>query len=175
MSTIAQDFALVVAYTTGRITEHQFRKLISSSEHGADAGTPVSGPSHCSPASPRAGDNGDGLEGKPPVGLHEKHAVQAAPVELVQVDPERRALCRSGPDARPPGEGAVVALASALEPLPTADRALLGVAAAGVRMARLRSAVVAISESRTSYRTVFRWARLRGFIWHWSSPAHRKR
>jgi len=67
MSTIAQDFALVVAYTTGRITEHQFRKLISSSEHGADAGTPVSGPSHCSPASPRAGDNGDGLEGKPPV------------------------------------------------------------------------------------------------------------
>ena len=39
----------------------------ADSEYGADAGTPVSGPSHCSPASPRAGDNGDGLEGKPPV------------------------------------------------------------------------------------------------------------
>jgi hypothetical protein len=67
MRTHAQDFALVVAYTTGRITEKVFRDLISSSEHGADAGTPVSGPSRCSPASPRAGDKGDGLEGKPPV------------------------------------------------------------------------------------------------------------
>jgi len=37
------------------------------SEHGADAGTPVSGPSLCSPASPRAGDKGVGLKGKPPV------------------------------------------------------------------------------------------------------------
>jgi hypothetical protein len=40
---------------------------LESPEHGADAGTPVSGPSRCSPASPRAGDKGAGLEGKPPV------------------------------------------------------------------------------------------------------------
>ena len=43
------------------------KHFIPPSEHGADAGTPVSGPSLCSPASPRAGDKGAGLEGKPPV------------------------------------------------------------------------------------------------------------
>jgi len=44
----------------------EIRKALSAREHGADAGTPVSGPSLCSPASPRAGDKGVGLEGKPP-------------------------------------------------------------------------------------------------------------
>jgi hypothetical protein len=52
-------------YTPLENREHQCRFRVS--EHGADAGTPVSGPSLCSPASLRAGDKGDGLEGKPPV------------------------------------------------------------------------------------------------------------
>jgi hypothetical protein len=66
MRTVAQDFALVVAYTTGRITERVFRRRISDSEHGADAAPAVSGPSHCSPASGCASrSNGAGLTGKP--------------------------------------------------------------------------------------------------------------
>jgi hypothetical protein len=61
---IRNCLAVGVLPSTAYDFANRFRSL---SEHGADAGTPVSGPSHCSPASPRAGDKGDGLEGKPPV------------------------------------------------------------------------------------------------------------